>query len=75
MTKSAPRHNPVKAIRAHCLRCCGGSPKGVAECPSAGCALFDFRMGRNPHRAPASEKQKARALENLRPKPSGGEDD
>lgn len=71
----APIRNPIKAIRRHCVRCCGGAPSAVADCPSAECALFPFRMGRNPHRAPASEKQKARALENLRPKVSGGEHD
>lgn len=69
------RRNPIKAIRAHCLACGGGSPRAVAECPSADCGLFDFRMGRNPFRAPASEKQKARALENLRPKSLGGDDE
>lgn len=74
MTRT-PHRNPVKAIRAHCLACRGGSPKAVAECPSADCALFDFRMGRNPFRAPLSEKQKARALENLRLKSSGGDDE
>lgn len=76
MTKPTPsQRNPVRAIRAHCLNCCGGSPKAVAECPSAQCALFAFRMGRNPYRAPASAAQKARALENLRPKNSGGDDE
>lgn len=70
-----PRRNPIKAIRAHCLECCGGSPSAVADCPSAECALFAFRMGRNPHRAPASEKQKSRARENLRPKTAGGDID
>lgn len=71
---TAPR-NPVKAIRAHCIECSGGSPKAVGDCPSAQCALFDFRMGRNPHRAPPSEMQRTRALENLHPKTAGGEND
>lgn len=69
---TAPR-NPLRAVRAHCLKCCGGSPRMVAECPSADCALFPFRMGRNPFRAPVSEAQKKRASENFRPKSSGAE--
>lgn len=68
---SAPR-NPIKAIRALCLACSGGSPKAVADCPSAQCALFVFRLGKNPFRAPVSAAQRKRALENLRPKSSGG---
>lgn len=71
---AAPR-NPVKAIRAHCLECCGGSPKLVTDCPSADCALFPFRSGRNPFRAPASEAAKKRASENFRPKSSEADHD
>ncbi len=57
--------NPIKAIRRHCLACSGGSTIAVAECPSAVCALWPFRMGKNPYRHPASEKQKASARQNL----------
>jgi hypothetical protein len=70
---NATTRNPVKAIRTHCLKCSGGSPKAVAECPSANCALFSFRLGRNPFRAPISEAQKKRAIENFRPKLSGAD--
>lgn len=66
MVKSSASHrNPIKAIRRHCLDCCGGSTRAVAECPSATCALFPFRMGKNPFRAPPSEKQKIGASENF----------
>jgi len=41
---------PVKAIRAKCLDCCGGQPKEVRLCPSAGCPLYWYRFGKNPNR-------------------------
>lgn len=44
--------NPVKAIRAKCLDCCCGSPKEVDLCPCPDCALYPFRFGKNPYRAP-----------------------
>lgn len=76
MTRPTPsQRNPIKAIRRQCLACCGGSPKAVAECPSAECALFPFRSGRNPFRAPASEKQKARIGEVFTALAEGGEDE
>ena len=42
--------NPVKAIRAFCLECCGGSPAEVKECTGVSCSLYPFRLGRNPFR-------------------------
>lgn len=42
--------NPVKAIRDFCLDCCGGSSSAVKECSSVGCALYSFRLGKNPFR-------------------------
>ena len=42
--------NPVKAIRAFCLDCCGGNPNYVKDCTALRCALYPFRMGRNPYR-------------------------
>mgnify|MGYP000026498875 CR=1 FL=1 len=67
MTKpTAAQRNPMRAIRRHCLACCGGSAVSVTECPAAACALWAFRMGENPFRAPATEKQKAQALKNLK---------
>lgn len=47
--------SPLRAIRARCLECAGGR-KAVRECPrgpesSEPCAVFAFRMGRNPARA------------------------
>lgn len=40
----------LRAIRAKCLDCCGGSEKEVRECQITGCALFAYRMGHNPNR-------------------------
>ena len=45
--------NPVKAIRENCIECNGGREsegyaKRISECVSADCALFDFRLGKNP---------------------------
>ena len=41
---------PLKAIRAHCLRCCSQSPHEVRECPVMICSLHEYRAG---HRPPA----------------------
>jgi len=36
----------LKAIREHCLECCGGVPRSVSACNSSKtCALWPFRMG------------------------------
>lgn len=42
--------NPLKAIRAKCLDCCGGMPSEVRDCTIESCALHPFRMGKNPFR-------------------------
>ena len=42
--------NPVKAIRAFCLECSGGSTSEVKCCPVEKCPLYPFRFGKNPYR-------------------------
>lgn len=42
--------NPVKAIRAFCVDCCGGSSMMVKGCSAPDCALYPFRLGKNPYR-------------------------
>lgn len=42
--------NPVKAIREFCIDCCGGSRETVKVCPSEKCALYPYRLGKNPFR-------------------------
>ena len=60
--------NPVKAIRAFCVDCCGGSTNEVKLCPSSRCALYPFRLGRNPYRAKRelTEDQRLAAAERLK---------
>ena len=46
--------NPVKAIREFCIECMGGRQndgymKHIKDCGSPDCAVFDFRLGNNPH--------------------------
>lgn len=48
MAKKRALRNPLKAIRAKCLECCGSSPKEVRLCPDISCALHPFRTGTNP---------------------------
>ncbi len=46
----------LKAIRAKCLDCCLGSTNEVKLCPSADCALYPFRLGKNPNRTGIGNK-------------------
>lgn len=40
---------PIKAIRAKCLDCCGGSSKEVRDCTAGdSCPLFPYRLGKRP---------------------------
>jgi hypothetical protein len=45
------RLTPIKAIRAKCLDCMGGSSKEVKLCNIPECSLFAYRLGKNPARA------------------------
>lgn len=38
----------MKAIRAKCLDCSGGSAQEVALCTCKGCSLWPFRMNKMP---------------------------
>jgi len=42
------RRSPTKAMRAFCVDCMGGNRAEVRRCSSVGCALWPYRMGRNP---------------------------
>ena len=59
--------NPVKAIRAFCIDCCGGSSNEVKLCTAPKCALYPFRLGKNPYRAKRvmTDEQRAEAAERL----------
>ncbi len=45
--------SPIKAIRANCLDCCGGSEGEVRKCVVTACPLWPLRMGRNVYHANA----------------------
>lgn len=49
ITALKKRLTPLKSIRRFCLSC-AGRPSEVRRCPSTECALFIFKMGRNPLR-------------------------
>lgn len=57
--------NPVKAIREHCIDCCGGLSSEVKMCSVTNCALHPFRFGKNPYRKTRTltEEQKAKLFE------------
>jgi len=59
--------NPVKAIRMKCLDCSGGSRTEAERCQIKDCALYPFRLGKNPFRShrEMSEEQKKAAAERL----------
>jgi hypothetical protein len=44
----------TKAIRAKCIDCCAGQETEVRKCVATRCALWPFRMGRNPFHASAT---------------------
>ena len=56
ISKEVPmKTTPIRAIRTRCLEC-AGSRKGVRDChrgpgSEQPCAVYPFRMGRNPSRA------------------------
>lgn len=41
----------AKAIRQHCLQCCGDSAQEVKLCPSTDCRLWEWRFGVRPETA------------------------
>lgn len=42
--------SPQKAIVNFCISCMGYHKSFVKECTSTTCPLYDFRLGKNPHR-------------------------
>ena len=39
---------PIRAIRKHCIFCCGDNSKEVRYCQVKDCALYPYRMGHRP---------------------------
>lgn len=56
--------SPIKAIREKCLEC-SGSRNEAKECNVTSCALYAFRLGKNPYRTKRelSEEQRQAARE------------
>ena len=53
---------PMKAIRAKCIECSGGSLKEVQFCVIPECALYLFRMGKNPNRKGIGNKNISKTI-------------
>lgn len=45
--------SPIRAIRAKCLDCCGGSDSEARKCTAIDCPLWPLRMGKNVYHARA----------------------
>ena len=58
---------PMKAIREKCLECCCGSSQEVKLCVIQDCALYPFRLGKNPNRQKVyTEEEKATLASRLK---------
>jgi hypothetical protein len=62
---------PLKAIREHCLECCGWSSTEVGLCTAPLCALYKYRHGRRPVEerqklSPEAIEKRRKILERLR---------
>ena len=55
----------LKTIRQKCLDCVCFQAKEVELCPSEHCALWPFRMGKDPFKTPLTEKQREARLNAL----------
>lgn len=65
-TREVSIATPMKAIRAKCLDCSGGSANEVKHCPITDCPLYPYRLGKNPFRRQQSQEQRAAASERLK---------
>lgn len=50
INEDADISTPMKAIQVFCFECCGGSKQDVKECTALKCALYPYRLGKNPYR-------------------------
>lgn len=41
---------PLEAIKDFCMECCGYQRDEVKNCTAPKCALYSFRLGKNPYR-------------------------
>jgi hypothetical protein len=59
----------LQTIRKHCLECCSGSYSDVEKCtsgpnakPYSTCALWVFRLGKDPDEPSEAMKEKGRKI-------------
>ena len=57
---------PIKAIRAKCLDCSGGSSHETKLCPVLDCSLYRYRLGKNPNITRTGGKGNVEALQKAR---------
>ncbi len=50
---------PLKAVRAHCVECCGGSTREASLCTANGCPVYPIRNGINKDPATGANKVKS----------------
>ncbi|MFZ1935241.1 MAG: hypothetical protein WAU84_16095 [Thermoguttaceae bacterium] len=50
---------PLKAIRANCLGCSGGSPAEVRLCVIPECPLYGYRFGKRPKTVQKANEKRA----------------
>ena len=67
--------SPMAAIRAKCLDCCAGAPSEVRACVAIACALWPFRMRKNPWRAPMSDERREATRQRFAARRGGAIDD
>lgn len=53
------RLTPLKAIRAKCLDCCCWNSYEVKLCAAKKCALYPYRLGKNPYLKPSKAQLEA----------------
>ena len=59
MTKRTKPLTPLKAIRANCLDCSGGSPAEVRLCVIPECPLHGYRFGKRPKTVQEANEKRA----------------
>ena len=67
-TTTAGELTPLKAVRAKCIDCSGGSIHEVKLCVIPECPLYPFRLGKNPYRKrrKLTDQQRREIAERLR---------
>jgi hypothetical protein len=57
-TMGKTKHSPLRAIRAKCIDCSGGSRAEVRRCTVTDCSLYPYRMGKNPYHGLSTRQRK-----------------